>query len=180
METDCDVISFCDALDLLFLSKALQEAGLIHFIEEYINKAIFEDSLYEQLIELETEIYDESRYYHNCENDFDTTIYHDAVITEFYTLAAEYGKKLGVHDALNPYYNSLHETAKENLYSSTCVSWDLPASNRRNPKKSRLAIISSPCECNCLSSTLIGLVMMYGWFKKACGELKKLMEVSAA
>ena len=174
-----EIIGFRSILDLLFIARALHNAGRGQLIEEYLDNAVSEDLFYEQIFYLTDEIFEDVRSYYD-DNDDSIMVYFDHVITEFYTLAAEYGKKSGISDEENPYYKALDEEANDLLNISACVGWKLPASNRWNAKKSRIVIMSSPCSCDSFVGVLYGLVMLYDWLKKSGAELRKLLEVSAA
>jgi hypothetical protein len=179
---DVEYLEFHGILNLLFLAKALQDNGRPDLIKNFIDDAVDRDYFYDSIFSIISEIFDGFRNYYNEDNEVETMVFYDPVITEFYRLAADYGKRSGVLDNENPYYKSALEKARSLFGFSHCTGWTLPVACPKKAEKSRLVIYSYPCDCHGPDDIAYTLIMMHNWFKVSCEDLRKMAvtEVIAA
>ncbi len=103
------------------------------------------------------------------------------VMNDFYSLAAEYGKRNGFNDAQNPFYKKAEEEANNWFGYSYSLSWFLRYDAKSKSRyKNRLVILTYEGDEYSFIGCAIGVVKMYTFFCRSCDKLRSLLSVNEA
>ena len=167
--------AFNELFNIVYTAKKLYDMGKYHLVEKYFSDALDYDVYFEDMYYLMENIFE----HHHCgfseSRMIELHVLSDPVITDFYALAGEYGKRCGVSAALNPYFKAAQEQARRQLNFSYCLDWILAGHTDERSHRSRLGLLISQEDYVDLGLLAYGLVELYDWFSNRCVELKNIL-----
>ncbi len=128
-----------------------------------------------------SEVFETYNYYWNEDKDVTTDIITDRIMDEFYLLAGEFGKRKGLSEENNPYFNKAEDEAGNWFGFSYALGWILshkPKSTSRYKNKLVL-LYDSSYDCNIIG-VAIGVAKMYRFFSRSCDELRSVLSETEA
>ena len=172
--------TFNELFNIVYTAKKLYDMGKYSLVEKYFGDELDYDMYFESMYCLMENIF-EHHYCRFSESGMvELHVLSDPVITDFYTLAGEYGRRCGEPDALNFYVKAAKEQARRQLNFSYCLDWRLAGHTEpEHSHRSRLGLFISQEDYVDLGLLAYGLVELYDWFSNRCIELKDMLYGSA-
>ena len=173
---------FSEIINTVAIAKELHSIGRYEVVQTQFSDIVSYDSCYESISGAITSIF--SNFYSNY-NDDDTTecmILMDEVISNYYCLAWEYGRRFKVPHDQNPYVIKAENEMHRWLNFSYAIDWTLLGytKSKSAAKKSKLIIYTCNYEFYEHDQLAYSLVMLYKWFANSCKEVIDQRDVMAA
>jgi hypothetical protein len=172
-----------EAVSIVRLAKKLYDINRGDIVKNCFHDVLCCDAYYENMINMIESIF--ATYHGNYkDDDYNYMVFIDDVISDYYCMAWEYGKRNKLPDKKNPYIIRAAEAVRNHLYFSYSLDWQLLgyAQSRKAAQKSRLIVYTCAyefCEHDELAHRLITI---YEWFMQNSAEYRaaKKEEVLAA
>lgn len=178
---------FGTVINLLYLTKLLLDIGKQEIVDSFINSVIAcdgeidYDTYYEAGLNSSDEVFELTKRYYNEDKCVSAVIMCDAVITDFYKLAGEYGKQHGIQSADNPYIRAAEQAANRRFSFSYNLYWQLKGCETpKYTNQSKLVLVTYEDDYPDVVGVAIGVAAMYQFFSDKCEELRKLLVTEEA
>jgi len=173
---------FDETVNTITLAKELYDIGRYDIVEKNFYDVICYDTYYENIISMIESIFE---IYYERYNEFTEEycmIFIDRVISDYYCIAWEYGKKHKIPYDKNPYTTAAEKEVAKWLNFSYSLGWKLLGytKSEAKAKKSRLIVYTCACEFCEHDHLAYGLLMIYKWFYDKCVEFRSKKEEIAA
>jgi hypothetical protein len=173
---------FKSALQLIFLAKQLHEIGRYEVFQDLQNNVIayagevFYDTYIEAAVLAIESVFKHcvNKYYEN--KGLEIYVLSDVVVTDYFILAGEYGRRHKLDEKSNPYIISAREEVERWFNFSYSLSVELRGyTEPKRPFQSRLVIMTYADEWLDYTAIAIGTVAMYRFLADKCAELRELL-----
>lgn len=171
-----------EAIHMVYLMKQLQVIGKSDVIGNWTDEPIAVDgdidydTIYSTSLSAISGIFEYYNDQYNDDKGVETTVLSDKVIVDYYLLAGIYGKRNGLTNKNNPYFQAAEKEASSWFYFSYSLGWRLAGyTDPKKPFKSKLVILMS-CDGDVdIIGVAIGVAGMYQFFSEKCDELRELL-----
>lgn len=177
-----EIEGFNEIISTITLAKELHDIGRYDIVQKQFFDTISYDSYYENMLGAIVSIFSGFYSDYNDEKETEHMIFTDDVISEYYCLAYEYGRKNKIPHEDNPFVKEAQFEARRWLNFCYTMDWSLLGytKTRRAARKSKLIILTCAYEFCEHDHLAYGLIRLYKWFSDKCVEYKSCQEVVAA
>jgi hypothetical protein len=176
VEIEC----FNEVAGIITLAKELYDIGRFDIVQNEFYDSLCYDSWFENTYGVITSIFSGFYSDYDDDNETETMIFTDDVISDYFTYAWEFGVKTNTPYDKNPYVKDAENEARRRL--SYCYSMDYKllgyTKTRRAARQSKLIVYVGMCECDCHTELAYGLVRLYKWFSDKVAEFRALREAT--
>ena len=166
--------NFNEILNTVRIAKQLCDIGRSDTMTKYFGGILDYDSYWHNMYGFIESLF--SGYYsaYDDYNDEERMIFTDDVISNYYVMAWEYGKRHRLSHEQNPYVKAAEHEVQKYLTYCYSLSWRLCGYTRTEAtaQQSKLIIYSCTCDSCGLDQLAYSLLMVYSWFKEQCAELE--------
>ena len=177
-----EIEGFKEIMSVVTLAKLLHDMGRSDVVIERFYDLLDYDGYYENMYRLIEEIFTGfiSSYDENAEEE--RMIFTDAVISRYYVMAWEYGRKHRLLPENNPYITAAANEARRWLSFTYSMAYRLfgYTKSRAAAQRSKLVVYVCTCDYVELDYLAYGLLMLYKWFAERCAEFDSRTEAKAA
>jgi len=156
--------------------------GRYEIVKEQFSDTLCYDSYYENVLAAISSVF--SGFYHDYDDDGEEErmIFTDAVISRYYVMAWEYGRKHRLLPENNPYITAAANEARRWLSFTYSMAYRLfgYTKSRAAAQRSKLVVYVCTCDYVELDYLAYGLLMLYKWFAERCAEFDSRTEAKAA
>ncbi len=170
-----EIDGFNNIMTTVGLAKELYEMGRFEVVKTYFLDELCYDSYFENMMTATYSIFSNFDSNYSDENEIECMTFSDDVITEYYRLAGEYGRKHKIYHNDNQYVELANLQVKHFLNFSYSMDFKLLGYTKNNKasKKSKLLVFTYAydfCEHDALA---FALLKIYKWFKFMCNGFYK-------
>ena len=177
-----EIEGFSEVVGIIALAKGLHDAGRCDVVEKQFHDVISYEAWFENIYGAISSVF--SGFYNGCDDEDETEVmvFTDAVISDYFTYAWEFGVKTNTPYDKNPYVRDAVNEADRQLNFCYSMGWKLLGytKTKRASRQSKLIVYVGMCECDCHTKLAYGLVQLYQWFTDKLAEFRKFREVMAA
>lgn len=177
-----EIEGFNEIISTITLAKELHSIGRYDIVQKQFFDTVSWDSYFENMLGAIMSVF--SGFYSNYDdgNETERMIFTDYVISDYFNLAYEYGRKYKIPHAKNPFVIEAESEARRCLNFCYTMDWALLSytKTKRAARKSKLIILTCAYEFAEHDYLAYGLLKLYTWFADKCTEFKSRQEVIAA
>lgn len=177
-----EIEGFSEVAGIISLAKELHDIGRFDIVQSQFFDTLCYDSWFENMWGVITSVF--TGFYSNYDENDETEmmLFTDAVISDYFTCAWEYGVKKNTPHNKNPYVIEAENEVRQQLSYCYSMNWKLLGYTKteRTARQSKLIVYIGMCDCDCHTKLAYGLIQLYKWFSDKVIEFKKLKEVMAA
>jgi hypothetical protein len=177
-----EIEGFGEALEIIGLAKELHDTGRRDIIESRFCDTLCGDSWLENVYGTIESVFSEFLNSYDDNDETEAMVFSDGVISDYYRLAAEYGRSRNIPYEKNPFVIEAEREARRLL--GFCCSMDFKllgyTKTPRTAKRSKLIVFAGVCACDCQTGLAYGLLRLRRWFSDKVAESERAKEVRAA
>ena len=166
---------------MLTLAKTLHDMDRFDIVEKHFQGIMCFDFYYENVLGVISSIFSDYNGDYRDGSDTEIMEFGDAVISEYFVYAWEFGKQQNIPFNDNPYVAQAREEVRTWLDLGCCADSKLLAyvRTKKSAQQSKLLIrIGIGCgNCSMHENVAYGLIKLFIWFAGKCDEFKKLKEL---
>ena len=169
-----EIEGFSEIISVLTLAKELHNIDRYDVVEKQFFDILSWDTAFENMMSVIMSVC--SGFYSKYDdNGTEIMIFEDDVISRYFMLAWEYGKRNKIPYTENPFVQQAEQEARRWLYFSYSLEWKLLGytKTRKAARKSKLIVYTCAYEFCEHDHLAYGLIRLYKWFSDKCGELKE-------
>lgn len=174
-----EVEGYYEIISTIEIAKELYDMGRQDLIQSCFSDEIFYDYYYENMLEVIGSVFTHS--YNNYDDEYDCEVYifMDEVISDYYNMAYEYGKKHKLPHDSNPYVTAAGNAVRHWLSYCYSLDWSLLGYTKKKStaRQSKLIVRFGICDCCGFDRLAYGLLQVYKWFANECAKFKNTIEI---
>ena len=169
-----EIEGFHEVISIIEIAKELHDMGREDLIKSCFCDTLDYDYYYENMINLIYSVFSHCYNKYDDGDECEVHIFMDELISDYYVMAYEYGKRHRIPHSENPYVKAAREEANRWLSYCYSLDWELLAytKKRATAKQSKLIIRFSICECCGFDKLVYSLLQVYQWFSNECAEFR--------
>ena len=159
--------------EVLYAFKALYDHGKHQkLLDEYRDREMCGDDYYDFVVASISHVFADTREYYNEENEVDSYVFFDPLITKFYRLCERYEKERGVSAEDNPFRKDMRSSLESGFYFDSFAYDYRIYNNPEKPGGCRLVLLLC-CEFCCHYEIVPGLLDIYEAYQNQLRRLKE-------
>lgn len=167
---------FDEILNTLYIAKELYDMGKYGLAKENFHDVLDYDFYFEDMYGLAWNVFKNCSCTYYDRQGMEVSVLSDPVVTDFCTLAGEYGKTNKIPDESNPYIREAEREVRERLNFSYCLDSKFMAHTGERASHSRIGIFIYQDDYVDPGSLAYGLIRIYEWFSDACTRLRNILK----
>ena len=170
-----EIEGFGEVAGIISLAKELHDIGRYDIVKDNFFDTLSYEAWYENMFSVITNIFSGFCDNYDDDDETDTMIFSDDLISDYFTYAWEFGVKTNTPYDKNPYVKEAENEIRQRLDYCYSMAFKLLGytKTKRAARQSKLIVYIGTCSCDCHTKLAYGLVRIYQWFKTKNEEFQR-------
>ena len=170
-----EIERYREVISAIEIAKEIHDMGRQNLIKSCFFDEICYDYYYENMLGVIDSVF--AHCYHDYDEDYECEahIFSDELISNYYIMAYEHGRKHKLTHDTNPYVTAAKNEVSRRFSYCYSLDWALLGYTKRKStaRQSKLIVRFGICECCGFDRLAYGLLQVYKWFAGECAKIEK-------